>query len=93
MSRVGAIIHKDDIPLSKNTIDSAKKVGKDPYDFALSGGEDFELIFTVPKKDQKRIHIDCPLTVVGEVMEQKHGSMIESNGKKAHLSGGYDHFS
>jgi thiamine monophosphate kinase len=61
-------------------------------DFALSGGEDFELVFTVPKRHLKRIHIDCPLTVVGEILEEKKGSSIEKNGRPRPLQGGYDHF-
>jgi thiamine-monophosphate kinase len=91
-SKVGAVVHEEDIPVSKNTTESAKKVGKDPLDFALSGGEDFELVFTVPKRHLKRIHIDCPLTVVGEIVEEKRGASIEKNGRLRPLKGGYDHF-
>ena len=52
-SKKGAVIFKEKIPISKNTIDDAKKVKKDAYDFALYGGEDFELVFTVNKKNFK----------------------------------------
>ncbi|MBI2656218.1 thiamine-phosphate kinase, partial [Candidatus Woesearchaeota archaeon] len=45
-SDVGAVIHADKIPISKDTINDAKKISKNPLDFALYGGEDFELVFT-----------------------------------------------
>jgi hypothetical protein len=37
-------------------------------------------------------HLDCPVTVVGEIVEEKHGSTIEHCGKRKPLKGGYDHF-
>ena len=48
-SKVGAIIYADKIPISKNTIKDSKKLKKDAVNFALYGGEDFELVFTADK--------------------------------------------
>ncbi|MFH0863307.1 MAG: thiamine-phosphate kinase [Candidatus Altiarchaeota archaeon] len=93
MSKVGGLVRKEDIPISKSTIESAHKVGKDPYDYALNGGEDFELVFTVPQAYLGKVaHIDCPVTVVGEIVEKRQGLTIESCGRKKPLKGGYDHF-
>ena len=47
-SRVGAVIYEDRIPLSKELKKAEFKKG--PLHYALSGGEDYELLFTVKKK-------------------------------------------
>ncbi len=92
MSGAGAIVYRDLIPLSKTTRMSAKAAGKDPYDLALNGGEDYELVFTVPERDLKKIRPGCQVTVVGEILPRKRGSCIEAGGRKTPLQGGYDHF-
>jgi len=92
MSKVGAVLRREDIPVSASTRESAAKVEKDPLDYALNGGEDFELVFTIPKRDLKRIHVDCPLSVVGEIVDRSEGVAIEDCGKLKPLTGGYDHF-
>ena len=49
-SKVGAIINAEQIPIS----DEAKK-GENPLSSALNDGEDFELLFTLCKKESKRL--------------------------------------
>ena len=92
MSKSGAIIFKDLIPLSKATRKSAKTLGIDPYQWALSGGEDYELVFTIPPQDLKRIRIDCPISVVGKILQKKKGMTIYDGRERKPLKGGYDHF-
>ncbi len=92
MSNVGAKVMKDMIPVSKNTFNLARKVGKDAYDFALHGGEDFELVFTVRKSNLGRIRLDVPVTVVGEIVPKREGVYIIDGRRKQKLGGGYDHF-
>ncbi len=55
-SKTGAVIYKEKIPLRKSAIADAKQVGKDAYDYALFGGEDYELVFTVNKNQLKRLN-------------------------------------
>ncbi|MFC1768761.1 thiamine-phosphate kinase [Nanoarchaeota archaeon] len=88
MSNVGAVIYKDNIPVSESTVDAAQKVGKDPYDYALFGGEDFELVFTVSEKNLGKV----PGYLVGEITKKK-GVRIYQNGKESVLKRfGFDHF-
>lgn len=47
-SEVGAEIRLTDIPLPRNMRTTAAKYGFDPMQFALSGGEDYELVMTAP---------------------------------------------
>lgn len=54
-SKTGALIYKEKIPIKKSTINDAKKINKNPYDFALYGGEDYELVFTASKAQYKKL--------------------------------------
>lgn len=90
-SRVGAVIYKDLIPLDKNTIIDAKKVGKDPYGYALYGGEDYELVFTISQKNLKKLKgVKC--IVVGEILQKNKGIYLYQKGIKKKLKYGYEHF-
>lgn len=87
-SRVGAVIEKGKVPISKRTQESAEKLDKDPYFWALSGGEDFELVFTIEEDELGSVeHLD-PI-IVGEIKEEGRYLL---NGEKRELGGGYDHF-
>ena len=90
-SKVGAVIYKDLIPLDKNTIKDAKKLKRDPYDFALYGGEDYELVFTINERQLKNLKgIKC--MVVGEILPRKKGVYLYYKSKKNKLKYGYEHF-
>jgi len=89
-SKTGAVIYKDLVPLNKNTISDAKKVNKNPYDYALFGGEDYELVFTLNKKHSNKIKNN--FTIVGKILPKKQGVYLLDNGKKKKLSYGYDQF-
>jgi len=91
-SGTGAVVHKDKIPLSGSTRGAGRLLGKDPYSWALNGGEDFELVFTIPEEKLKTIEHLGPV-VVGRVLEEKEGRWLEgSDGKRVALKGGFDHF-
>lgn len=93
MSKTGAVVYKKRIPIAKSTVDAAKKLGKDAYDFALSGGEDFELVFTIPKSDyENNIELFDDCFVVGEILEKKKGIILKDKDLEIPLKGGYDHF-
>jgi thiamine-monophosphate kinase len=89
-SKVGAVIYKDLIPLSKTTITDAKKVKKNPYNYALYGGEDFELVFTINKNKLNKLK-GINYTVVGKILPKKSGIYLFDKRKKK-LSYGYEHF-
>lgn len=75
-------LYTDAIPLCEGIADCAALLGDDPYDYALFGGEDFALVYTVPQGA-------TPFgTVVGEVVE---GDGVCLDGKKL-TRFGYDHF-
>ena len=94
-SKTGAVIYKEKIPISKNTVIDSKKLNKDPYDLALYGGEDFELVFTINNgklKKLDKIKNKIKFTVVGKILPKKDGVYLLDKNKKTKLNHGYEHF-
>lgn len=90
-SKVGAFIYADKIPISKNAFNDAKKLNKNPLDFALYGGEDFELVFTANKSRLNQLK-KYDVKVIGEIVDKKYGVKLIKNNKKYNLGSGFDHF-
>lgn len=93
LSRKGAVIHKEKIPISKQTKLAAGLLKKDPIDFALHGGEDFELVFTVSRKNLDKLRRKLKFSVVGKILPKREGIHLLDKGRKRKLGKGYDHFS
>jgi thiamine-monophosphate kinase len=98
-SGVGAWIWEDRIPLSKLYQKWIPFFSKSPYQFALSGGEDYELLFTAPPEMRKRISylalsLKIPITQFGKIVPKKEGlHLIRKDGKKYSPSRlGFEHF-
>jgi len=98
-SGVGARIWEDQIPLSGLYQKWIHSFSRNLFQFALSGGENYELLFTVPSEMRKRISsfthsLKIPITCIGEILPQKEGlQIIKKNGKDyspSHL--GFEHF-
>jgi thiamine-monophosphate kinase len=85
-SGVGARIFKEKIPISAEMKEAASLLGLSPLGLALTGGEDYELLFTTPPaKKVKAIYI-------GDIVKSKTG-IVDSFGKEKPFSaGGYRHF-
>jgi len=93
-SGTGARIDRDAIPLSQETRDAAYAAGGDPYDYALYGGEDFELVFTLAPDRLGALKSEfSDFTVVGEVLQKKEGIFMLHGGRHIDMKGGFDHFS
>jgi thiamine-monophosphate kinase len=87
-SEVGAEIHADKVPISP----AYRATGAD-RSLALHGGEDYELLCTVPEHGVKRLprvqaRLGCPITCIGQVAR---GRGVRVAGA-AVSRGGYDHF-
>lgn len=87
-SKVGAIIEKEKIPLAKGVVETARLINKDPYSYALKGGEDYELVFTLAPEDVSKV----PGIIVGKIVPPEEGIFLVEKGKRIPLIGGYDHF-
>jgi thiamine-monophosphate kinase len=98
-SGVGARIWEDQIPLSKLYQKWIPSFSKSSYQFALSGGEDYELLFTARPEMRKRIShlalsLKIPITQIGKIVPKKEGlHLIRKDGKKYSPSRlGFEHF-
>ncbi|MBN1156667.1 thiamine-phosphate kinase [Candidatus Woesearchaeota archaeon] len=91
-SNVGAVVYKEQIPIKKEVFSDAKKLGKDAYDFALHGGEDFQLVFTINENKINELRKRIKFSIVGEILPKKKGIFLIDKGKKYSLGSGYDHF-
>jgi thiamine-monophosphate kinase len=99
-SGVGLEILEEKIPLSDQTRRVAKHLGESSRDFALFGGEDFELIFTLSPADARRaaerVHEETgtPVSIIGKILPAQQGSVLVSpQGKRSPLiTEGYRHF-
>jgi thiamine-monophosphate kinase len=85
-SGVGAIIHN--IPIERKAKELAMLMGERPDDFALYGGEDFELLFTLSKENLAELRKRMNFFEIGEIVKE---GMRFDDGRAVKLSG-YDHF-
>ena len=93
-SNISIHIYEDKIPISDETKNACNEFKINPTVAALNGGEDYELLFTVSKKNSKKI-IDNPLfTILGSCTKKKNDNcMITGIGQKISIgSEGWDPF-
>ena len=95
-SSCGAYIYEDLLSISDDFRKITKKFGIDSTDFAISSGEDFELLFTsddetISEKFQLMNH---NITRIGKIVERSHGIKLHCKNNKVEqvLSKGYEHF-
>ncbi len=77
-SKCGAVVYRERIPLADHTRQTGELLGKDPYHWALSGGEDFELVFTIPTGRIPDIGGEVDYAVVGRILPGEDGIWLES---------------
>ncbi len=80
-SNVGCKLYEEKIPIDPMTYETAREFGLDPTVCALSGGEDYELLFTVPQSDYDKIKGQLDISVIGYITEAAAGcDMISKSG-------------
>lgn len=98
-SGVKVVIDIDALPISRVTRQFAFAAGKDPREWALRGGEDFELMFTVSPKDSREViegvgaKTGLRVTPIGRVLKGEAVVVIEKDGEEMEdIGGAFDHF-
>ena len=93
-SEVGAALYEEKIPLDSMTIERAREFRLDPAICALSGGEDYELLFTIPQSDYEKVKGHPDFTVIGHITDKNSGcNMITRSGASVTLTAqGWDAF-
>jgi thiamine-monophosphate kinase len=75
-SKCGARIYLDHIPIAKQTMALAEEMNIDPVIAALNGGEDYELLFTVPlDKRESIIKLGC-IDIIGHITAESTGAYL-----------------
>jgi thiamine-monophosphate kinase len=92
-SNVGCVIHEDKLPFNEDMKAFAYKLELDPTACALSGGEDYELLFTVSQADYEKINENNGLSVIGYVTEASEGKHLITRGGNKHelVAQGWNH--
>ena len=82
-SNTGCILYEDKLPVADESREFAFKLELDPTACALSGGEDYELLFTLDQKDYDKIVLNEQISVIGYITEPGEGvNIITRSGKK-----------
>ena len=92
-SGVGCVLYEDKLPMSEDTKEFAYKLELDPTACALSGGEDYELLFTVAQGDYEKINANNGLSIIGYITEAAEGKNIITRGGNRHelVAQGWNH--
>ncbi len=81
-SDVGCRLFEDKVPIDIQTEDIAKKLGLVPVTMALNGGEDYELLFTVPQSNFEVVNAMENISIIGYITDKTEGmSLITKDDK------------
>jgi len=83
-SKLGCVLYEEKIPIGEETRMAAFKFNLDPTACALSGGEDYELLFTVRQDDYERISSNTDISVIGYMTDEEAGVHIFTKGGNKH---------
>ena len=79
-SNLGCVIYEEKLPIAEEMRNAAYKFQIDPTACALSGGEDYELLFTVSQNDYDKISLYQDISVIGYMTEPEKGMHIITKG-------------
>ncbi len=94
-SGIGALIRESATPIQSGTRRIAEELQDDALTWALTGGEEYELLFTIPKEEYPAIADNKAITVIGECTDEEEGVQLSDiYGTTIDLSSirGFDHF-
>lgn len=77
-SKLGCKIFQDKIPIDENTATMAEEFDMEPTSAALNGGDDYELLFTVPTEDYEKIKEEETISMIGHMTDKDSGCYMIS---------------
>lgn len=80
----GCVIYEEKLPIAEETKNAAFKFGLDPTACALSGGEDYELLFTVKQEDYDKLLLNEYVSIIGYITPPEEGAHIITKGNNRH---------
>lgn len=80
-SQVGVDLYEEKIPIDPLTYDTAREFNLDPTVCALNGGEDYELLFTIPLSAHDKIKNLPDFSIIGHITPASKGrNLITKSG-------------
>lgn len=93
-SNVGAYIYEDKLPVDPLTFETAREFNLDPLTIMMNGGEDYELLFTIPQSDYEKVRNHPDISIIGYIKSADEGVNIYTKGDNltAVTAQGWNHF-
>lgn len=79
-SACGVAIYEDKLPIDPSTISALEELGLDPTMASLNGGEDYELLFTVPATDFEKVKGIEGISIIGHITPEGAGAKLVGRG-------------
>ena len=91
-SGIGCKIFQERIPIDSEAVQTANELNLEPVICALNGGEDYELLFTIPLEMMEQVDKMDGVSVLGHAVDQQDGyKWITATGNEIDLqSSGWD---
>jgi thiamine-monophosphate kinase len=83
-SEVGVELYEDKLPIDPLTFETAREFNLDPTVCVLSGGEDYELLFTIPISYYEKIKTSMDITVIGHMTNASKGCLMVAKAGTVH---------
>lgn len=83
-SNLGCMLYEDKIPVNDEARQYAYKLELDPTMCALSGGEDYELLFTIAQSEYDKLVLNEQISVIGYMTDAEEGMHITTRGGSTH---------
>lgn len=92
-SNCGAVLYEEKIPVHDDARQFAYKLELDPTACALSGGEDYELVFTIKQSDYEKMVLNEGISVIGYITEPEKKATLITKGGNVHelIAQGWQH--
>ena len=79
-SELGCVLYEEKIPIAEATKQAAFKFELDPTACSLSGGEDYELLFTIPQSEYDKLVLNEQISVIGYMTDAEQGAKLFTKG-------------
>lgn len=83
-SKVGVELYEEKIPIDPLTYETAREFNLDPTLCTLSGGEDYELLFTVDIGEYEKLKTSMDITIIGHITNESKGHLMVSKSGTVH---------
>lgn len=92
-SKTGCVLYEDKFPINEEAKQFAYQLQLDPTACVLSGGEDYELLFTIAQADYDKIKTNSNISVIGYITDEKEGRQLITRAGNKHelIAQGWNH--